>query len=299
MRAGAIGDGDIAAVAPQSTETHITQPDATVTVLCHQRDNGPVSHHSTLPAFLLRHPALRRRLGVPDPDFVRPQILSSRARPGFDLRPYRLDDEEAWSNARLSSRAWLEPWDSTSPVPQPAMGFRQWLRALDWEALRGQAVVFAMHDGGRFVGEISLGAIGLGALRSAIAGYWVSQQAAGHGYAPLALAMLADWAFFDPTGPRLNRIEVDLLPSNSRSRRVVEKNGLTRLGIRRAWMHVAGQWQDHEVWELLAADVLGVPARQYRPAGRASLRAAGRHPCEERLLANLRQNLGQEGGPRI
>ncbi len=241
-----------------------------------------------LPGFLLRHPHARAFLHVPDPPFARPEMLESVTLPGFVLRPYRLCDEQDWQRARQDSRDWLAPWDSTDPMDKPAMDFAHWVADLDWQALTGSALVLTMRKDGRFVGEISLGALEFGSLRSGIVGYWVCRDAAGHGFAPLALAVLADWAFFDPTGPRLNRVEVDLLPGNARSRRVAQKNGMSLRGIRPAWMHVAGHWEDHEVWDLLAADVLGSARRTYRPDGPQARAAAREHPCERRLEA-LRQ----------
>lgn len=189
---------------------------------------------------------------------------------------------------RSANQNWLSCWDATDPMNEPALSYQQWMDELDWEALRGESIVFAMRDNGRIVGEISLGAMEYGAMRTAIAGYWVAQRAAGQGDAPLALALLADWAFFARNGPHLNRIEVDLLPSNTRSRRVVQKNGFVYQGIRPAWMHVAGRWEDHEVWDLLAADELGIPRASYRPDGPEAHKAASRHPCEQHLVNVLR-----------
>lgn len=233
---------------------------------------------------LLRHPRLRRLLGIPDPPFVLPRRLESVTRPGFVLAPYTPDDERDWAEARGDSRDWLAPWDSTDPLGTPPVSFARWVRGMDRDALLGQSATFTMRQDGVFVGEISLGAISYGALRSGVAGYWVARREAGHGYAPLALAVAADWAFFCPTGPRLNRLEIDLLPSNAASRRVVEKNHCAYRGVRPAWMHVAGRWRDHEVWDMMAADALGVPEATYRPGGTGPRTAAGMHPCETRLL---------------
>ena len=84
--------------------------------------------------------------------------------------------------------------------------------------------------------------------------YWVDERCAGRGYAPMAVALLADWAMFDPTGPRLHRMEIDILPENKRSRAVARKVGATLEGVRRAYMYVNGQWRDHESYVLMAED---------------------------------------------
>lgn len=243
---------------------------------------------SSLPQFLLAHPHIRRSLGIADPPFRAPTRLVSHLNPDFTLQPYALSDENEWQKVRSSNRDWLTPWDSTDPLNSPSINYKNWITLLSWDLLRGNGIAFTMRFHGVLVGEISLGAMNYGALRSAIVGYWVSHDAAGNGFAPLALAMVADWAFFAQTGPHLNRLEVDLIARNARSRRVVEKNGFSYCGRRRAWMHVAGQWQDHEIWDLCAADVLGVPAQTYQPLGREVQSAAVTFPCETRLsmLAN-------------
>ncbi len=63
----------------------------------------------------------------------------------------------------------------------------------------GRGVVFAIDYHEHIVGQISLGAINLGSMRTGVIGYSVDQQYAGHGFAPMAVALLADWAFCDPT----------------------------------------------------------------------------------------------------
>ena len=63
-------------------------------------------------------------------------------------------------------------------------------------------MIFAIEYQMRIVGQISLGAIVYGAMRTGVVGYWVDQRCAGRGFAPMALAMLADWALGDHSGPR-------------------------------------------------------------------------------------------------
>ena len=82
----------------------------------------------------------------------------------------------------------------------------------------------------------------------------MDERCAGRGYAPMAVALLADWAMFDPTGPRLHRMEIDILPENKRSHAVARKVGATLEGVRRAYMYVNGQWRDHESYVLMAED---------------------------------------------
>ena len=118
-------------------------------------------------------------------------------------------------------------------------------------ACDGTGVVFAIEHHGRIIGQISLGAICYGAMRTGVVGYWVDERCAGRGYAPMAVTLLADWAMFDPSGPQLHRVEIDLLPENERSRKVALKVGASYEGMRKAYMFVNGQWRDHESYALL------------------------------------------------
>ena len=86
---------------------------------------------------------------------------------------------------------------------------------------------------GRIVGQISLGAICYGAMRTGVVGYWVDERCAGRGYAPMAVTLLADWAMFDPSGPQLHRVEIDLLPENERHVRWHSKWGHPMRGCAR------------------------------------------------------------------
>ncbi|MCF7628212.1 GNAT family N-acetyltransferase, partial [Holdemanella sp. SCCA2] len=84
-----------------------------------------------------------------------------------------------------------------------------------------------------------------------VVGYWIDERCAGRGYAPMAVALLADWAMFDPSGPQLHRMEIDLLPENERSRKVALKVGACYEGVRKSYMFVNGRWRDHESYALL------------------------------------------------
>ena len=140
------------------------------------------------------------------------------------------------------------------PMHGSPMTYSQWMQQMRHNEQTGRGVVFAIDYHEHIVGQISLGAIDLGSMRTGVIGYWVDQRYAGHGFAPMAVALLADWAFCDPTGPRLHRMEIALLPENERSRRVACKVGCHYEGVRPRYMFVNGQWRDHETYSLFAED---------------------------------------------
>lgn len=47
---------------------------------------------------------------------------------------------------------------------------------------------------GRLVGQVTLGGITIGSLRSAYVGYWIDQGMAGRGITPTAVALVCDHA---------------------------------------------------------------------------------------------------------
>ncbi|WP_125981408.1 GNAT family N-acetyltransferase [Bifidobacterium goeldii] len=179
------------------------------------------------------------------------------------LRPITPDDEEEWNEVRWRNDDWLRPWESGDPMHGPGLSYNQWMQRQRRNEQEGRGVVFVMEHRSRIVGQISLGAINLGSMRTGIIGYWVDQCQAGHGFAPMAVCLLADWAMLDPNGLHLHRLEIALLPENERSRSVALKVGARYEGIRHRYMFVNGRWRDHETYSLLAEDADGGFTRRF------------------------------------
>ena len=169
--------------------------------------------------------------------------------------PLTMDDEDGWNEVRWRNNDWLAPWESGDPMHGGSITFNQWVQRQRRNEQHGVGVIFAIEYQMRIVGQISLGAIVYGAMRTGVVGYWVDQRYAGHGFAPMTLAMLADWALGDPFGPALHRLEIAILPDNARSLAVVRKVGAHHEGLRERYMYVNGQWRDHVTFALLAEDM--------------------------------------------
>ena len=181
--------------------------------------------------------------------------LRSAADPAITLRQLTMRDQRKWSDLRQSNDAWLAPWQSGDPVSTQVLTYRGWMQRLRAGERSGTGIVFVIEYDCAVVGQISLGAISYGAMRTGVVGYWVDERHAGHGIAPMAVALMADWAMFDATGPRLHRLEIAILPENKRSRRVVEKLQAHHEGVRPSYMYINGRWRDHITYSLLAEDV--------------------------------------------
>jgi len=132
-------------------------------------------------------------------------------------------------------------------------------RSLRAEARAGRTLPWVITYDGRLVGQLTIGGIAYGSLRSAHIGYWVDRNHAGRGIVPTAVALGADYCFFTLG---LHRLEINLRPENAASRRVVEKLGFRYEGIRENFLHINGQWRDHLAFAVTAEDApAGVLAR--------------------------------------
>jgi ribosomal-protein-alanine N-acetyltransferase len=176
------------------------------------------------------------------------------------LRPWRLQDRRAWDELRQRNAAWTGPWDSTRPPDsiEPPLTFAGMVRQFNRRARLGAMLPFAIdyRPGERqrsvLAGQLTISGITHGSAGWAQAGYWVDQRWAGRGIIPTALALAADYCFFTL---HLHRLEVAIRPENVRSLRVVEKLGFRYEGSRPRYMHVDGDWRDHEMFALHAEEV--------------------------------------------
>lgn len=146
----------------------------------------------------------------------------------------------------MRDRQYLENWEPTafdswhernSVLSWPA----QWssLRAL---GRRGLALPFVITVDGELAGQITVGNIVRGSLRSAWVGYWVAADRARGGVATAALALVVDHCF-GTAG--LHRLEATVRPENTASLRVLDKAGFRKEGLFLRYLDVAGDWRDH------------------------------------------------------
>lgn len=169
------------------------------------------------------------------------------------VRPIALRDRAAWTRVRAANRDWLLPWEATPPHDVgPPISFAAMVRQLRRQARQGTLLPFVVTYDGELVGQLTVGGITYGSLRSAHIGYWVDQRVAGRGVMPSAVALVVDHCF---QVLRLHRVEVNIRPENTASLRVVEKLGFREEGLRRAYLHIAGAWRDHRSFALTVEDV--------------------------------------------
>lgn len=94
----------------------------------------------------------------------------------------------------------------------------------------------------RVIGRVGLNNIIRGALQSCSAGYGLAPESTGHGYMTEALNAAVDIAFGDLD---LHRVEVSVVPRNTRSLAVARRCGFSEEGLSRRYIRIAGTWEDH------------------------------------------------------
>lgn len=187
------------------------------------------------------------------------------------LRPIRLRDAVQWSRIRLADRAHLEPWEpstdmnwelrhSVSAWPSVCSGLRS-------EARKGRMLPYAIELDGQFAGQLTIGNVTHGALRSAWIGYWVASESTGGGVATAALALGLDHCF----GPvMLHRVEATVRPENGASRAVLAKAGFREEGLLKRYLDVDRAWRDHLLVAITIEELNGSVASALVRAGHAS-----------------------------
>jgi [ribosomal protein S5]-alanine N-acetyltransferase len=136
------------------------------------------------------------------------------------------------------------------------MTFSQLVVNLNRRARAGLVLPWAVEyapDGqrSRFVGQVTVSSITRGSASWAQVGYWVDPAWAGRGIIPTAVAMAVDYCY--EIG--LHRIEIAIRPENTNSLAVVRKLGFRLEGRRDRYMHVNGEWRDHDVFVLTAEEL--------------------------------------------
>jgi len=174
------------------------------------------------------------------------------------LRPVRMRDAVQWSRTRVSERDKLEPWEPTAELDWTARhtvsAWPATYSGLRAEARKGRMLPYVIEVDGQFCGQLTIGNVTHGALRSAWIGYWVASEVTGRGVATGALALGLDHCF----GPvMLHRVEATVRPENAASRRVLAKVGFREEGLLKRYLDVDGAWRDHLLVAITAEEIQG------------------------------------------
>ncbi|MEU4157721.1 GNAT family N-acetyltransferase [Actinoplanes sp. NPDC026670] len=160
-------------------------------------------------------------------------------------------DAEEMAALLRANREHMAPWD---PLREESYYTTEGQWQLISDSLRsGNALPHAIVEAGRVIGRVNLSNVVHGAFQSANLGYWVDAAATGRGVASAAVAAVAEAAFLTYG---LHRLEAGTLLHNVRSQRVLERNGFVRFGMAPKYLKIAGDWQDHYLFQLLSENWL-------------------------------------------
>ncbi|MGL4307140.1 MAG: GNAT family N-acetyltransferase [Mycobacteriaceae bacterium] len=174
------------------------------------------------------------------------------------LRPVRLRDAQAWSRVRTKDKLLLQPWEPTADLEwETRHHVTAWpalFSGLRAEARRGVMVPMVIELDGRFAGQLTVGNIVRGALKSAWIGYWVDSDVTGAGVATGAVALGLDYCY---ARLGLHRVEATVRPENVASRTVLNKVGFREEGLLKRYLDVDGAWRDHLLMAKTIEEVTG------------------------------------------
>ena len=169
---------------------------------------------------------------------------------GLELRPLNLSDAQALfalvETNRERLRRWL-PWPDANRCVQDSRAYILRVRA---QAKAGTAQSFGLWWRDRLVGIA--GFVWIDAANgSAGIGYWLAQEAEGHGLMTGAVTALVRHGF---RTLKLNRIEIRAGVRNLRSRAIPRRLGFRHEGTLRQVERLTDRHVDHAVYGLLAGE---------------------------------------------
>ena len=139
----------------------------------------------------------------------------------------------------------LAPWSpirTTDYFSTAQIRRRLEIQASAFEA--GLAVHMALLtlDGEQMIGACNFSGIIRGAFQACYLGYHIDEAHQGKGLMQEALEAAIAYMFDTQS---LHRIMANYIPGNERSARLLERLGFEREGYAKAYLNIAGRWQDH------------------------------------------------------
>lgn len=146
---------------------------------------------------------------------------------------------------RLDNREHLAPWEPLRAAHYYTL--EQCVRAVNdarevAELDRGYPLVLFDADEQEIRGSLTLSNVMRGPFQACLLGYGIGERWQGRGLMHEALEALLAWTFGELD---LHRVMANYLPRNERSARLLTRLGFEREGYARAYLEIAGQWEDH------------------------------------------------------
>ena len=104
----------------------------------------------------------------------------------------------------------------------------------------------------KLIGRVSFFNFAYGGMMSCACGYHLDKDETGKGYMTEALRASLAFVFYEY---KMHRIEAFILPENERSLALVNRLGFHYEGRRISYMHINGEYRDHEAFYILENDM--------------------------------------------
>lgn len=170
----------------------------------------------------------------------------------MELRVLGRHDAELLAASYTKNRAHLAPWEPERSDDFFTTAWHEGEIAQQLAAFSsGASVPMVLATTTAIVGRVTLSGITHGAFESASLGYWVDEQFTGRGIISAAVRHMVDIAR-DDVG--LHRVQAGTLLHNLASQRVLQMAGFEYFGLAPGYLRIAGQWQDHKLFQKILHD---------------------------------------------
>jgi len=162
-------------------------------------------------------------------------------------------DRAEFVELRQQSRAHLEKWEPIPPSGLDPFGPGCFDREIEHASTeREQRWVIIENTTGRIAGRITLGNIERGPFNNGRFGYWLGVGFEGRGLMSEGLKLAVGHAFtpIAEGGLGLHRVCANIMPSNVRSRALLERVGFVKEGYSEKYLQIRGVYADHERWAM-------------------------------------------------
>lgn len=164
----------------------------------------------------------------------------------IELVPADISLAEQITDYYRRNRKFLEAYEPKWEEPFFSVEYQREMLKNDMEAFR-QKNAFRFYirptdQPHKIIGSIGLSNVVWRAFRSAFLGYKLDEDYINKGYMSMAVDMVVRYAFDEL---HLHRIEANVMPRNTASLRVLEKNSFEKEGISKYYLNINGVWEDH------------------------------------------------------
>ncbi|MGE7991756.1 GNAT family N-acetyltransferase [Pseudomonas sp. NPDC089554] len=170
---------------------------------------------------------------------------------GFFIRLLRQDDFSLVGDYERDNRQHLSPWE---PLRGEGYFSRDSVRGRVAQQVEnmeaGQSIFFLIleSEGGKLLGRCNYTNMVRGIFQACNLGFSLAESAQGQGLMRQSLAVTNRYCFEQL---QLHRIMANHMPRNLRSERVLDSLGFEKEGYARAYLKIAGVWEDHTLRSLI------------------------------------------------